>query len=125
MKIKRAMIYEAIRFAIVGVVATALHYGIYLFLHLFINLSIAFAIGYFLSLLFNYILSARFTFKKSTTKRNGIGFCLAHGSNFVLQLCLLNLFLWLGVDKSLAPLPVYCIAVPINFLVVRFVFKDT
>lgn len=116
-------IQEIIRFAIVGVGATALHYGIYIALHYFINVSIAFAIGYFVSFLFNYILSARFTFKKTTTKRNVIGFCLAHCFNFTLQLGLLNFFLWLGVGKSFAPLPVYCIAVPINFLVVRFVFK--
>jgi len=123
MRIDKSTLREAVRFAIVGVVATALHYGIYLALQLFINASVAFAVGYFTSFLFNYILSARFTFKKATTKRNGIGFCLAHGFNFVLQLALLNLFLWLGVGRRLAPMPVYCIAVPVNFLVVRYVFK--
>jgi len=123
MKIDKTLMREAMRFAIVGVGATAVHYGIYLALQFFINASIAFAVGYFISFLFNYILSARFTFKRTTTKRNGIGFCLAHAFNFLLQLGLLNLFLWLGISKSIAPLPVYCIAVPVNFLVVRFVFK--
>jgi len=28
-----------------------------------------------------------------------------------------------GVGRRLAPMPVYCIAVPVNFLVVRYVFK--
>lgn len=125
MNIDKKTVRELVRFGIVGVGATALHYGIYLALHLVINASVAFAIGYFVSFLFNYVLSARFTFKKTTTVRNGVGFCLAHGFNFVLQLSLLNLFLWLGVGKSLAPLPVYCIAVPVNFLMVRFVFSKT
>jgi len=125
MKIDKSMLHEAMRFAIVGVVATALHYGIYLALQLLIGASIAFAVGYFMSFLFNYILSARFTFKKSTSVRNGVGFLLAHGFNFILQFALLHFFLWVGVGKPLAPLPVYCIAVPVNFLLVRFVFKKT
>jgi putative flippase GtrA len=36
---------------------------------------------------------------------------------------LLNLFLWLGMSNELAPLPVFAIAIPVNFLLVRFVFK--
>lgn len=112
-----------LRFGVVGVAATALHYGVYFLLHCQINASVAYAVGYFVSFLLNYYLSARFTFRTDTSVRNGVGFSLAHGFNFVLQLGLLNLFLWLGVSKTLAPLPVYCIAVPTNFLIVRFVFK--
>lgn len=115
---------EMLRFVIVGVIATALHYGIYLVLQLKINASVSYAIGYILSFLCNYYLSARFTFKSKTTVKNGIGFCFAHGFNFVLHLALLNLFLWLGLRNELAPLPVFCIAVPVNFLMVRFVFKS-
>jgi len=59
MKIDKSTLHEAMRFAIVGVVATALHYGIYLALQLLIDASVAFAVGYFMSFLFNYILSAR------------------------------------------------------------------
>ena len=36
----------------------------------------------------------------------------------------LNFFLWLGVSEGLAPIPVFCIVIPINFLLVRFVFKS-
>jgi len=36
---------------------------------------------------------------------------------------LLNVFLWMGVPNKLAPIPVLCIAVPVNFLMVRYVFK--
>lgn len=122
MKIEKNAICEVIRFAFVGVIATAVHYGIYIVLHNFINASIAFAIGYCISFILNYILTAHFTFKKKTSVKNGLGFCFAHGFNFVLQLSLLNLFLWLGVEKSLAPLPVYCISFPVNFLAVRYVF---
>lgn len=123
MKISRQTIYEALRFGIVGVVATALHYVIYWILQHWINVNVAYTIGYFLSFIANYFLSAQFTFREKTTTRNGIGFAGAHLFNYLFQMVLLNIFLWLGVSKALAPLPVYCIAVPVNFILVRTVFK--
>ena len=41
----------------------------------------------------------------------------------MLHIGLLNTFLWLGLSKTLAPIPVFAIAIPVNFLLVRFVFK--
>ena len=123
MKISRQTIYEILRFGIVGVVATLLHYVIYWILQHWINVNVAYTIGYFLSFIANYFLSAQFTFREKTTTRNGIGFAGAHLFNYLFQMVLLNLFLWLGVSKALAPLPVYCIAVPVNFILVRTVFK--
>lgn len=111
------------RFGVVGVVATALHYGIYWLLHDLMNVNVAYTLGYFISFVFNYVLSARFTFRKKKSVKNGIGFGGAHLFNYLLQICLLNFFIWLGVSKALAPVPVYCIAIPTNFLIVRFVFK--
>ncbi len=123
MRLKRETLNEILRFGIVGVAATLLHYGIYFALYNFINVKIAFTIGYLISFFFNYILSARFTFKKKTSVKNGFGFGAAHLFNYLLQMTLLYVFLWLGVSKPLAPLPVYCIAIPTNFLLVRFVFS--
>lgn len=123
MNISRQTIYEILRFGIVGVVATVLHYVIYWILQHWINVNVAYTIGYFLSFIANYFLSAQFTFREKTTTRNGIGFAGAHLFNYLFQMVLLNLFLWLGVSKALAPLPVYCIAVPVNFILVRTVFK--
>ena len=123
MKISRQTIYEVLRFGIVGVVATVLHYVIYWILQHWINVNVAYTIGYFLSFIANYFLSAQFTFREKTTTRNGIGFAGAHLFNYLFQMVLLNIFLWLGVSKALAPLPVYCIAVPVNFILVRTVFK--
>ena len=44
-------------------------------------------------------------------------------SDYLLQMLTLNLFLWLGVPKALAPIPMFCICVPVNFLLVRFFLK--
>ena len=111
------------RFGIVGVIATALHYGVYLLLKEWAGMNLAYALGYFISFIANYILSACFTFKKKKSVKNGLGFCMAPLFNYLLQAGLLNFFVWLGISETLAPVPVYCIAVPVNFIIVRFVFN--
>ena len=85
---------EFIRFVMVGVFATALHYGIYFLLQKFINVNIAYTLGYALSFIANFYLTAYFTFGKKPS--------------------------W---SKAIAPIPVFAIAIPVNFLLVRFVFK--
>ena len=114
---------EIIRFGIVGSTAMVLHYSIYWLLQHWINVNIAYSIGYFLSFLVNYYLSAHFTFKEKTSKENGAGFIGAHAFNYFLQIVLFNFFLWMGLHRLLAPFAVLSITVPTNFIIVRFVFK--
>ena len=120
---KKETFGEIIRFAIVGTTAAAIHYAIYWVLQHWINVNVAYTIGYVLSFLVNYWLTAHFTFKEKTSAKNGIGFSGAHLFNYCLHIGLLNFFLWLGLSNELAPLGVYAIAVPTNFLMVRFVFR--
>lgn len=70
-------IREIIRFGIVGIIATIIHYGIYLALNLIIVSWIAYSIGYGISFLGNFYLSNRFTFKTKPTFKKGIGFGLS------------------------------------------------
>ena len=123
MQQKRETLGQIMRFGVVGAISTALHLSIYWLLQHFIHVNIAYSVGYFLSFLANYYLSARFTFHQRTSARNGAGFAGAHIFNYFLQLGLFNAFLWLGVHRLLAPLAVLMIAVPTNFVMVRFVFK--
>ena len=120
---KKETLGEIFRFGIVGVLAVAIHYAIYWLLQYVIDVNIAFTVGYIISFFANYYLSAHFTFREDTNKKNGAGFAGAHIFNYFLQLGLFNAFLWLGVHRILAPFCVFCISVPVNFLVVRFVFK--
>lgn len=120
----RKILGEMIRFAVVGCLATALHYGIYWILVNHVNANIAYAVGYALSWLANYFMTSFFTFRTLPSLRNGLGFGMAHLVNFLLQMALLNFFIiCVGVKKAWAPLPVYAISIPVNFLLVRFVFK--
>lgn len=114
---------EAIRFCIVGVLATIVHYGIYLLLKGVINVSVAYTIGYVISFIGNFVLTNVYTFKTQATAKKGIGFVICHVINYLLHIGFLNVFIWLGVPSSLAPIPVYCIVVPVNFLLVRKVVK--
>ena len=121
--LKRETLLEASRFIIVGVIATALHYAIYWILMRWMNVNIAYTIGYALSFICNFFLTSYFTFKSSATVKRGLGFGSAHLVNYLLQILLLNLFVWFGIKAEYAPIPVYLIVIPINFLLVRFVFK--
>lgn len=114
---------EILRFGIVGISATALHYGIYFLLQRLINVNVAYTIGYVLSFIANFYATSYFTFGTSPSWKKLFGMGAAHGVNYLLHIVLLNLFLWLGVPKVWAPFPVFAIAIPVNFLLVRFVFK--
>lgn len=114
---------EIIRFGIVGGIATIIHYAIYLMLNIIIVSWIAYSVGYGISFLCNFYLSNKFTFKTKPTIKKGVGFGFSHFSNYLLQIALLSLFIKLGVPDKYAPIPVFCIAAPVNFLMVRFVLK--
>ena len=120
---KRETYGEIFRFAVVGTISTALNYVIYWILQHWINVNVAYTIGYVLSFLVNYWLTAHWTFKEKASAKNGIGFSGAHLFNYCLHIALLNFFLWVGLSNELAPLGVYLIAVPTNFILVRFVFR--
>lgn len=114
---------EVIRFCIVGTLATGIHYGIYLLLNRFILVWFAYTIGYAISFICNFYLTSVFTFQSKATIKKGIGFIICHLINYILHLLFLTFFIWMGVEENYAPIPVYLIVIPINFLLVRFVFK--
>ena len=119
---KLKQIPEFLRFVMVGLFATGLHYGIYFVLQKFIQVIVA--LGYVLSFVANFYLTAYFTFGQPPSWKKAFGFGGAHLTNYLIHIGLLNLFLRLGFSRPLAPIPVFLIAIPVNFLLVRFVFKQ-
>ena len=115
---------EPFRFVLVGGLATLIHYGIYLVLNLVMVVWLAYSIGYGVSFLCNFYLSSVFTFRAKPSFRKGVGFALSHAVNYGLHLLFLSLFLRMGMAEAYAPIPVFCLVIPINFLLVRFVFKS-
>lgn len=114
------------RFVLVGGIATVLHYAIYLIIHAFgVPLNMAYTLGYGLSFIFNYIASNYFTFNAKPNAQSGIKFIGAHCCNYVVQMLLLNIYIYLGVPQFIAPIGVFVIAIPVNFILVRIAFKTS
>lgn len=111
---------EIVRFGIVGAMATLIQYGVYWVLLHWLEPTVAMTVGYGLSFAFNFVASTRYTFRVEASARRGAGFAFSHAVNYVLQMLMLNLFILLGVDRRLAPVPMFCICVPVNFVLVRF-----
>lgn len=111
-----------VRFGITGSLSTLIHYGAYLLALLWVNPTVAYTIGYGVGLCFNYVMTTFFTFKKQPTKKNAAGFVASHIVNYLLEIGVLNLFLYYGMEERLAGILTLIVVVPINFLILRFVF---
>lgn len=114
---------EIVRFGITGIISTVVTYAVYYICLSFTNPTIAFLIGYFVAFIVNYIMTLTFTFKVKASTKNGVGFIVSNIINFFLCELFLNIFIFLGVAKQWAPIPMYAVCIPINFLLVRFVMK--
>lgn len=131
---KKEKFGEIVRFAIVGVLATALQYGIYLAMLPLLEavvpewgnhawVTTANTVAYLLSFVFNFIASTRYTFKVKANAKRGAGFVFSHVVNYTMQTLCLNLFVGLGLSRQIAMLPTLCVCVPVNFILVRFFLK--
>ena len=115
---------ELIRFGIVGSIAMVIHYGVYYVLLPTMDRNIAYTIGYLISFLCNYLMSSYFTFHVKPSWKKLFRFSCSHGINYFVYIGLYNLFYWVGFSKEIAPLPVYVVAVPISFILVRIALKN-
>lgn len=121
---------EFLRFCFVGVVATCIHYGIYLLLIKTIGIegklwvNVAYLIGFIVSWFCNLFMTAKLTFKTEVSVKRGVYFAITHGVNYLLHILFLNIFLLLQFTEQIAPILVYCCVIPINFILVRTVFKS-
>ena len=114
---------EIIRFGIVGCIAVVVQYVVYYLCLYVLSHNLAFTVGYLVSFTANYMMTTAFTFKTRKSVNNSIGFAICHVINYLLQTGLLNLFIYSGISKPIAPLPVFAICVPTNFVLVRYVMK--
>ena len=120
-------VQEFVRFCIVGVIAAAIHYGVYWLIQQAAEgsfwLRMAYSVAYVVSLVCNFFMTTYFTFRSDVSAKKAAGFGGSHLVNYVLHIALFNLFIAIGVHRLLAPLLVLSIAVPVNFTLLHFVFK--
>ena len=116
---------EVMRFAMVGLVATVLQYGIYVVFVEAVKVPAvpSTMISYAISFICNYFLSSYFTFHTRPNAKNGLGFTLSHLVNMGLQTGLVAIFKGI-VGNTLALLPALAICIPVNYFLVRFAFTS-
>ena len=112
--------YQFIRYCTVGSLAAGIHYGVNFVLQEYELLN---TIGYATSFICNFFMTSYFTFRSNPSLKKALGFGGSHLVNYLIHMGLFNLFLSLDVNQEIAPLFVLAVAVPVNFVMLRFVFK--
>lgn len=122
---------SAVRFTVVGLSGTALQYGLYWGLLQWFDFAFpgmelvntAFTLAFVLEMITNYLLTSYYTFGTRPCMKNLGGFLSARAFNYVMQLGLLHLCLWLTMTDEVAGIVSIVIAGIINFFVTRLFFK--
>jgi putative flippase GtrA len=114
-----------VRFAVVGVLNTAVYYGLYLTFALVLPYLAAHVVAFVLSMVGSFFLNCRFTFHTRPTLRKFLLFPLSNVTNFVVTSIGLYVLVQLfGSNVRLAPLLAASLAIPITFLVARLVLAE-
>ena len=111
---------QAVRFAIVGGIATAIQYLCYLAFVAICGLAapISSMIGYAISMVCNFFMSSVFTFHAKPTTGRAAPFAMSHLANFIMQTLLVTIFARI-MAAEWALLPAMAICLPVNFILVR------
>lgn len=115
---------QFVRFCINGCLAVAIQYAIYWgLLQLDVNATIALGVGYIVSFCCNFIITSYWTFHSRPSWKRLTGFGGSHLVNYFVQAGFLNVYIWLGISPALAGFLAMGSAVPVNFALVRLVYK--
>ena len=95
----KPLVKEIIRFGVVGVVATVLHYGVYYFLKTITNVNVAYAIGYVISFIVNFYLTSYFTFGTNPSWKKLAG--MGGGDKFLVAYDFTEYFLIFGLFQDM------------------------
>lgn len=113
---------EFFKFCAVGTICTAIDTSIFYIVRQFAPYQVAMTTGYCLSLIVNYMLNIRWTFKKKPSVANAVAIITAHLINlFIVRMGLMWIFVnIIGLDDKIAYLPTLAISIVINFLMIKF-----
>ncbi|WP_405884872.1 GtrA family protein [Streptomyces sp. NBC_01136] len=111
---------QFLRFAVVGVVNTAVYYGLYLVLLVALPYLTAHLLAFGAATVVSFFLNARFTYRTRPTWRKFLRFPLATVTNLVVSTIALNLLVEVCHSGSrTAALLASAVAVPFTFLASR------
>ncbi|WP_217550438.1 GtrA family protein [Streptomyces sp. GbtcB6] len=113
---------QIITFALVGVVNTATYYGLYLIFLMYLPYLAAHILAFFLSMIGSFFLNAKFTYRTRPTWRKFLLFPLTNATNFVITTVGVYVIVdMLHVGSKFAPLMASAAAIPVTFVVSRWV----
>ncbi|MFC3419709.1 GtrA family protein [Salinicoccus hispanicus] len=117
---------EFARFVLVGLINTAVYYGVYTILVYTGLFYIAAHLGGFITaFIISYFLNCYFVYGVRPTLIKFLKFPLTQVINMGMQTLLLYVLVdQLGWNEILAPLPVLIVTVPITYGITRWVLKD-
>jgi putative flippase GtrA len=115
-------IRRVVRFGLVGVLNTAVYYGLYLSLRTVTPYLAAHLVAFGLAMIGSYFLNCHFTFRTRPALRTFLLFPLSNATNLTVSTGGLYLLVsGLDVDQRVAPLLASAAAVPCTFLVAQSV----
>lgn len=106
----------------VGVLNTAIYFGLYLLFRLVVPYLVAHVIAFILSMIGSFFLNCYFTFRTKPTWRKFILFPLSNVTNFVVTSAGLYILVqFFAMNQRIAPLAAAVVAIPITFVVAQSV----
>jgi len=114
------------RFAVVGVLNTAIYYTLYLLLRTVFPYLAAHLSAILIAMIGSFFLNCYWTFQTQPTWRKFALFPLTNVTNYILTtLGVIALVEWFNVDERVAPLIAALAAIPVTFLLSRRVLNGT
>jgi putative flippase GtrA len=114
-----------LRFAAVGVVNTAIYYGLYLLLQTAVPYMAAHVAATFVAMACSYLMNCWLTFHVRPSWRTFALFPLSNATSFCITTITLPLAVeWMGVDQKLAPLLVGVLAIPATYVVAQLILTS-
>ncbi|GAA3533643.1 sugar transferase [Aeromicrobium flavum] len=114
-------------FVVVGVINTGVYYVLYLLMHAMdVPYLVAHVVATLLAMVLSYFLNCFLTFKVRPTWRTFLLFPLSNLANFVITTVGMSIAVsQLGVGERIAPLAVAVFAIPITYLLTRYLLSGS
>jgi putative flippase GtrA len=117
---------EAVRFIIGGVSTTLVSYAVYLLLLPWISYLFAYGIAYGVGIAWSYLVNTILVFRRRPSAMRALAFPLVYVIQYLIgSLLLVILIDHAGVPRSLAPLAVVVLTLPLTYVLSRCVITAT
>jgi putative flippase GtrA len=115
---------EFFRFVIGGFINTGVTYVLFLLLQQVMPYQIAYTLVYLIGILFSYWLNSRFVFRQAMTVQKAVQYPIVYVVQYVMGIVLMSILVEvLAVSPALAAPLVIIAAIPVTFVLSRFIIK--